>query len=204
MGPILGGGGVRGPIPIGCVPHLPGMGRLLPSCLPHRAPQSGSSQHRRLCRGRWSGHFGLNLCSGFSSYSARSHEALSLPPPTSLLTGGRPGPLVLSMLVLLPIMLILTPGPLHSLGLLPGVLFPAPVSPPWPPACSPPLPPISCLFSAQALSLGNSQPSSFSTGLSAWSAPGPVCALSLGEACEPAELVPSQHGPAGFPCQPPF
>lgn len=99
-------------------------------------------------------------------------------------------------------MLILTPGPLHSLGLLPRVLFPAPMSPPWPPACSPlpfpacfrhrpsyseilsllPFPPVSLLRVHQDLFV-----------LCAW-----------GQAREPVELVPRQHGPAGFLYQPPF
>lgn len=103
-------------------------------------------------------------------------------------------------------MLILTPGPLHSLGLLPRVLFPAPMSPPWPPACSPtPLPlPISCLFSAQALLLGNPQPLPFPPVSLPREYQDLFVLWAWGQAHEPVELVPRQYGPAGFLCQPPL
>lgn len=70
-GPILEGTGVRGPILICSVPHLPRMNHPLPHCLlcPTLAPQSSSCWHRGLCaRERGSGHFGFNLSGGFSSY----------------------------------------------------------------------------------------------------------------------------------------
>lgn len=46
----------------------------------------------------------------------------------------------------LPVMPALTPGPLHSLGLLPRVLLPAPGSPPWPPAPPTPSPFPACFL----------------------------------------------------------